>query len=76
MLVNVSYNGYFNELGDRVFVICNGSCNDFFYVTGFGNWQRNGFVMHWVLLCNLVIAMKSVNWFSGNLNVIVLNYEM
>ena len=75
MLLNVICNGYCNELG-RVFVICNDSCNELFYVTNFGNWQRNGFTMHPVLLWNLLIAMKSVNWFNGNLNVIVLNFEM
>ena len=76
LLVYVSCNGYCNELGNRVFIICNGSCNEFSYVTGFSNWQRNGIVMHSVLLCNLVIAMKYVNQFNGNFNVNVLNYEI
>ena len=76
MLVNVISNGSCNELGNDVIVICNGSCNEFFYVTGFGNCERHGFVIHLVLLCNLVIVRKSVNWFNGNLNVIVLDFEM
>ena len=76
MLVNVICNGYCNELCNRVIVISNGCCNDFFYVTGFGNCERNGFVMHLVLLCNLVIVMKFVNQFNGTLNVIVSNFEI
>ena len=37
LLVYVSWIGYCNELGNMVFEICNGSCNEFLYATGFGN---------------------------------------
>ena len=75
-MVNVICNAFCNEWGNRVIVICNRSYSELFYVTTFCNCERNGFVKHLVLLCNLVIAMKSVNRFNGNLNVIVLNFEM